>query len=117
MFTISDLLLLSAASGLVAGFLGGIGGRYAALLNFRRELRAVADQVDPRLAHKLAEQAREMTELSGRVDAATSTAKSIAGKLGQETRKAVIGPEDLAFITAHVEAQLRRTGAVRAVGT
>lgn len=100
-------LLLAVLLGAVAGFLGGKGGHLAASLQLRREVAALAAAVDPAALAELTRTPAQLEQLSARLDGAQREIKTLAGRFGQEVRKATVGPEDLDFIVAAVAAKLK----------
>src|SRR5712691_1292281 len=97
-----------ALLGLFCGFLGGWGGRFAALWSLRQELHALAAAVDPAVTSKVAQALGELQALASTVDGLASTIKSVHGKLGAEEKRArQLSPEDAEFLTQLVLGKLR----------
>jgi hypothetical protein len=109
-------LLLSAVWAFLAGYLGGMGGRYVTLLNLRGELRAVADTVDPKAMAKLAEVERRMAELAGAQERTREEVKSHAGRLAQLGTPGKVKAEEMAFLVAAVAERVQREAGLKVAG-
>ena len=86
-----------------------------ALVQLRRELRAVMDAVDPALRARVTSLEEQIFPLTGRVDAAIQNVNSVKGTLAQVSKREKLGAEDLAFLAQAVAEKLALARPVKAV--
>lgn len=115
MLSPDSYLVLVFCGALLAGFLGGMGGRWLTLLKLRNELRAVLALVDPATTGKVLAHEEQLAGLSGRVDAAMVNINSVKGTLAQVTKREKLSPEDLTFLVAAVAQRLSLHQPMKAV--